>query len=57
MGHLLVVTGGTRSGKSRYAVNAPEPGALGYLYIATCQPADDEMRARVRRHQEERPST
>jgi adenosylcobinamide kinase/adenosylcobinamide-phosphate guanylyltransferase len=27
------------------------------LYVATCQPADDEMRQRVRRHQAERPST
>jgi adenosylcobinamide kinase/adenosylcobinamide-phosphate guanylyltransferase len=57
MGHLLVVTGGTRSGKSRYAVERAGAWGSRVLYIATCQPADDEMRARVRRHQEERPST
>jgi adenosylcobinamide kinase/adenosylcobinamide-phosphate guanylyltransferase len=27
------------------------------LYVATCQPADEEMRERVRRHQAERPAT
>jgi adenosylcobinamide kinase/adenosylcobinamide-phosphate guanylyltransferase len=27
------------------------------LYLATCQPADDEMRERVRRHQAERPAS
>ena len=57
MGHLLVVTGGTRSGKSRYAVERASAWGSRVLYIATCQPADDEMRERVRRHQAERPST
>ena len=57
MGHLLLVTGGTRSGKSHYAVERARAWGSRVLYIATCQPADDEMRERVRRHQEERPST
>ena len=57
MGHLLVVTGGTRSGKSRYAVERASAWGSRVLYVATCQPADDEMRERVRRHQAERPST
>ena len=56
MGHLLLVTGGARSARAIMRLNAPVPGALGH-FIATCQPADDEMRERVRRHQEERPST
>jgi adenosylcobinamide kinase/adenosylcobinamide-phosphate guanylyltransferase len=57
MGHLLMVTGGTRSGKSRYAVERASAWGSRVLYVATCQPADDEMRERVRRHQAERPST
>ena len=57
MGHLLLVTGGTRSGKSRYAVERASAWGSRVLYVATCQPADDEMRERVRRHQAERPST
>jgi adenosylcobinamide kinase/adenosylcobinamide-phosphate guanylyltransferase len=57
MGHLLVVTGGTRSGKSRYAVERAQEWGSQVLYVATCQPADAEMRARVRRHQAERPQT
>jgi adenosylcobinamide kinase/adenosylcobinamide-phosphate guanylyltransferase len=57
MGHLLLVTGGTRSGKSRYALERAGAWGARVLYVATCQPADDEMRERVRRHQAERPST
>jgi adenosylcobinamide kinase / adenosylcobinamide-phosphate guanylyltransferase len=57
MGHLLVVTGGTRSGKSRYAMERAQEWGSQVLYVATCQPADAEMRARVRRHQAERPQT
>jgi adenosylcobinamide kinase/adenosylcobinamide-phosphate guanylyltransferase len=57
VGDLLLVTGGTRSGKSRYAVERASIWGSRVLYVATCQPADDEMRERVRRHQAERPST
>src|SRR5919108_1264748 len=57
MGHLLLVTGGTRSGKSRYAVERASAWGARVLYVATCQPQDDEMRERVRRHQAERPGT
>jgi adenosylcobinamide kinase / adenosylcobinamide-phosphate guanylyltransferase len=57
VGHLLLVTGGTRSGKSRYAVERASTWGSRVLYVATCQPADDEMQERVRRHQAERPPT
>jgi adenosylcobinamide kinase / adenosylcobinamide-phosphate guanylyltransferase len=57
VGHLLLVTGGTRSGKSRYAVERASAWGSRVLYVATCQPADDEMWERVRRHQAERPAT
>jgi adenosylcobinamide kinase/adenosylcobinamide-phosphate guanylyltransferase len=53
-----LVTGGTRSGKSRYAVERANTWGSRVLYVATCQPADDEeMQERVRRHQAERPGT
>jgi adenosyl cobinamide kinase/adenosyl cobinamide phosphate guanylyltransferase len=55
MGRLVLVTGGARSGKSRFAESrlaelAPPP----WLYVATCEPRDDELRARVRLHVERR---
>jgi adenosylcobinamide kinase/adenosylcobinamide-phosphate guanylyltransferase len=57
MGDLLLVTGGTRSGKSRYAVERARGWGARILYVATCQPEDEEMRERVRRHRAERPDT
>jgi adenosylcobinamide kinase/adenosylcobinamide-phosphate guanylyltransferase len=57
VGHLLLVTGGTRSGKSRYAVERASIWGPRVLYVATCQPADAEMQERIRRHQAERPAT
>ncbi|MFW6011500.1 MAG: bifunctional adenosylcobinamide kinase/adenosylcobinamide-phosphate guanylyltransferase, partial [Desulfosalsimonas sp.] len=51
--HLIL--GGCRSGKSRYALELAD-GVSGRLNIfaATCVPADEEMKARVLRHQQER---
>lgn len=46
---LTLVLGGARSGKSRYAEQLI--GARPALYIATGEPHDDEMRARIRDHQ------
>jgi adenosylcobinamide kinase/adenosylcobinamide-phosphate guanylyltransferase len=57
MGDLLLVTGGVRSGKSRYAVDRARLWGERVLYVATCQPADDEMWERVRRHRAERPAS
>ncbi|MBI3327772.1 MAG: bifunctional adenosylcobinamide kinase/adenosylcobinamide-phosphate guanylyltransferase [Nitrospinae bacterium] len=57
MGLLLLVTGGARSGKSRYAVDRARLWGPHVLYVATCQPEDDEMRERVRQHRTERPET
>jgi len=51
---ITLVTGGSRSGKSSYALSlAPEKGAS-RLFIATCPPVDAEMEARIVRHREER---
>ena len=54
MGQLVFVTGGTRSGKSRYAQSRVEayPGDL--LYVATAEARDAEMTARVEKHKNER---
>jgi adenosylcobinamide kinase/adenosylcobinamide-phosphate guanylyltransferase len=51
---VILVTGGGRSGKSLYAQRLGEslPGPRAFL--ATCPILDDEMRDRVRRHQEAR---
>lgn len=55
MADLVLVTGGVRSGKSAYACRrAAELGARG-LFVATCRPQDDAMRARIARHRAERP--
>ena len=50
-----LVIGGARSGKSAYAERQAELTGLPVTYIATAQVWDEEMCARVRRHQERRP--
>ena len=54
-GRLIFVTGGARSGKSRFAEQrALALGPAGRTYLATAQTLDEEMRARVERHRAER---
>ena len=56
-GSLYFVLGGARSGKSDYALELAR-GLAGdgpILFIATAQAGDDEMAARIARHQTERP--
>ncbi len=51
---IILVTGGARSGKSRFAEQyAARLGARG-LYVATSEVLDAEMRARVDRHRKRR---
>jgi adenosylcobinamide kinase/adenosylcobinamide-phosphate guanylyltransferase len=54
MGRIILVTGGCRSGKSRYAQALAEglPGRR--VCVATCPVLDDEMRERIRRHRQAR---
>lgn len=57
MSKIVLVTGGSRSGKSVLAENkAFEYGEGSVLYLATAIPTDDDMRERIRMHQERRDS-
>lgn len=53
----LLVTGGVRSGKTRYALHRAEAAASQQIYVATGRAGDDEMQARIARHQRERGPT
>lgn len=52
--HLVLVTGGSRSGKSSYAQLRAETFPAPRSYIATCPRIDREMEARISAHQTER---
>lgn len=54
MARLILVTGGSRSGKSSYAQKLAESLPGSRAFIATCTVADDEMRGRVSKHQQAR---
>ena len=51
---IIFITGGARSGKSRYAQELALTLSTKPIYIATARQWDDEFRARVKRHQSER---
>ncbi len=60
-GHLLAVfdeitliLGGARSGKSRYAESVVARFPPPWLYVATAEPLDDEMAARIATHRARR---
>lgn len=50
----LFVLGGARSGKSAYALKVAEAYGSERLYLATAAPGDEEMAARIARHQADR---
>jgi adenosylcobinamide kinase/adenosylcobinamide-phosphate guanylyltransferase len=56
MQETVLIIGGCRSGKSRYALEMAEQVAGGQerIFIATLVPQDQEMEERIRRHQKER---
>ncbi len=54
MGRLILVTGGTRSGKSDYAQHLAESLSGPRLFVATCPKVDPEMDERIKRHQKAR---
>lgn len=55
---IKLIIGGCRSGKSALALEqAARTRAERKIFLATCQPQDAEMRARVERHRETRDAT
>jgi adenosylcobinamide kinase/adenosylcobinamide-phosphate guanylyltransferase len=52
---LTLVLGGARSGKSTYGEMLARKLGQRVVYIATAEALDEEMRARVAKHQSERP--
>lgn len=51
---ISLVLGGARSGKSAHAESLATATGKEVVYIATAQPGDDEMRARIALHQSRR---
>jgi adenosylcobinamide kinase / adenosylcobinamide-phosphate guanylyltransferase len=51
---LILVGGGSRSGKSRFALDYARRYTLPLAFIATCEGGDEEMRQRIEAHQSER---
>lgn len=56
MAEIILVTGGARSGKSKFAENYAERYGNKIAYIATARILDEEMRFRVEMHQQRRPA-
>jgi adenosylcobinamide kinase / adenosylcobinamide-phosphate guanylyltransferase len=54
MAEIILVTGGSRSGKSNYAQKLAEAIPGPRAYVATCPVIDPEMAMRVERHRESR---
>lgn len=56
-GKLILLLGGVRSGKSRFAQVMAAELSDRVCYIATAQPCDGEMRDRIVKHRAERPAS
>lgn len=54
MAYIILLTGGSRSGKSSHAQRLAESMAGPRTYVATCPRVDDEMAARIAKHQAQR---
>jgi len=52
---LILVTGGARSGKSRFALGRAAELGPPRVFVATAEAGDEEMAARIARHRADRP--
>jgi adenosyl cobinamide kinase/adenosyl cobinamide phosphate guanylyltransferase len=53
---FVLLLGGARSGKSAMAERLALDSGASVTFIATAEPRDDEMAARIRRHRDQRPA-
>jgi adenosylcobinamide kinase/adenosylcobinamide-phosphate guanylyltransferase len=53
---LILVTGGSRSGKSSFALEMARRFSTPRVFLATAQARDEEMRRRIEAHQRARPA-
>jgi adenosylcobinamide kinase/adenosylcobinamide-phosphate guanylyltransferase len=51
---LIFITGGCRSGKSRFALNYANQHFSKKIYLATCEALDEEMAQRIEHHKKMR---
>jgi adenosylcobinamide kinase/adenosylcobinamide-phosphate guanylyltransferase len=56
MSRIILVTGGSRSGKSSFALKLAKSLPAPRAFIATCPVTDEEMRRRIEAHRKERDS-
>ena len=54
-GHITLILGGARSGKSSHALQLAKEFGGTVTFIATAQAFDDEMSVRIQKHKSERP--
>jgi adenosylcobinamide kinase / adenosylcobinamide-phosphate guanylyltransferase len=57
MGKLTFILGGARSGKSSYAQGLASESGRTVTFIATAQALDEDMSARIKKHQQDRPAS
>jgi adenosylcobinamide kinase / adenosylcobinamide-phosphate guanylyltransferase len=53
---IILLLGGARSGKSSYAEQLAKGMAKKVLFVATAEAGDEDMRFRIQKHQQARPS-
>ncbi|MBI5570316.1 MAG: bifunctional adenosylcobinamide kinase/adenosylcobinamide-phosphate guanylyltransferase [Desulfomonile tiedjei] len=54
MADVILITGGSRSGKSDYALKTAESLPGPRAFVATCPPLDQEMADRIEKHRQKR---
>ena len=56
MKRVILLLGGARSGKSHYAQELAKQMSDKVLFVATAEALDEDMRLRIEKHKQERPS-